>query len=265
MIMPQLRCRAATAELDLRTRPVRSVCVDAYACRLSASCLVGSIPRRPARSVAALAPAWWSPAASCNSLAPTNSSGSPHANRASEGEGRLRVSIVNEMLKFSDDEAVQKAACRSLLNLTPSVEGDEYQKIRSQDGALAQSIFYAICEDNFRLRTAGNENSTESRRQVNRKAQASLWVCTTVRGCVWGACERAGACHRHFNAMSRTTPQRARLSGSGLAAEPMRAPLACGPPCGICACTAAALTGGARLMVCRLWWRKTRVTSFKWR
>ncbi len=48
------------------------------------------------------------------------------------------------MLKFSDDEAVQKAACRSLLNLTPSVEGDEYQKIRSQDGALAQSIFYAI-------------------------------------------------------------------------------------------------------------------------
>ena len=44
------------------------------------------------------------------------------------------ASIVNGMLKFSDDEAVQKAACRSLLNLTPSVEGDEYQKIRSQDG-----------------------------------------------------------------------------------------------------------------------------------
>ena len=44
------------------------------------------------------------------------------------------ASIVNGMLKFGADEAVQKAACRSLLNLTPSVEGDEYQKIRSQDG-----------------------------------------------------------------------------------------------------------------------------------
>jgi hypothetical protein len=94
MIMPQFRCRAATEELDLRTRPVRSVCVDAYACRLSASCLEGSTPRRPAGSVAALAPAWWSPAVSSNSLAPPNSSGSPRANRASEGEGRRRVSIA---------------------------------------------------------------------------------------------------------------------------------------------------------------------------
>jgi hypothetical protein len=44
------------------------------------------------------------------------------------------ASIVNGMLKFGADDAVQKAACRSLLNLTPSVEGDEYKKIRSQDG-----------------------------------------------------------------------------------------------------------------------------------
>jgi hypothetical protein len=44
------------------------------------------------------------------------------------------VSIVNGMLKFGADEAIQKAACRSLLHLTPSVESDEYQKIRSQDG-----------------------------------------------------------------------------------------------------------------------------------
>jgi hypothetical protein len=44
------------------------------------------------------------------------------------------ASIVNGMLKFGADEAVEKSACRSLLNLTPSVEGDEYKKIRSQDG-----------------------------------------------------------------------------------------------------------------------------------
>jgi len=88
MTMPQLRCRATTAELDLRARPVKSVCVDAYACRLSASSFGSSAPRRSAPSSPGR-----SPAASCSSLAPSCSSAYPRASRASDGEGRRRASI----------------------------------------------------------------------------------------------------------------------------------------------------------------------------
>jgi hypothetical protein len=42
------------------------------------------------------------------------------------------ASIVRGMQQFAADEAVQLAACRSLLNFTPSVEGDEYRKIQAK-------------------------------------------------------------------------------------------------------------------------------------
>jgi serine/threonine protein kinase len=44
------------------------------------------------------------------------------------------ASIVRGMQKFGADKAVQKATCLALLNLTPSVVGDEWQKIRREDG-----------------------------------------------------------------------------------------------------------------------------------
>lgn len=50
-------------------------------------------------------------------------------------------SIVRGMQQFAADESVQKAACQALLKLTPSVEGDEWQRIRRQEGeAWAQML-----------------------------------------------------------------------------------------------------------------------------